>query len=392
MKKRIVLKTLILCVFYFFNISCFPTRAVINCPVADLLGEPLHKNVIQGYKQIPLHTDNTSNCQRIHQALFNEAVTIIDQTACEYCVEIPNAYFVTQKSTKLQSRYWTLKENCTLLTDDIQKTIPTPISYKQTEQSRKKSTVVLTQPYHDRISFSVGTRFVYCPAESDGDTVTAIRYDFVKKRIIRFNIHRSACRIETEAPCSPETRREMIALIRSWINGSHKNVVPYVWGGCSYVYRYTGKFKRQWNDFIESFAYDYPRTKHTPQTGFDCSCLILRAAQIMGLPFFCKNSFTMSVQLKEVKNYKEVEIGDIIWIPGHVILVADLERNTTIEARGYPHYYGKLQEIPIEEQFQGINSIKQLIEHRNANKPLVRLNKKGTVVTTIPHYKILKLC
>lgn len=391
MKKRTVLKTLLICTFYFLNMQCFPKHAVINCPVADLLGEPLHKNVYAGYKQIPLHTDNNT-CRRVHQALFNELVTIVDQTEYEYCVEITNAYFVTQTSTKPQSRYWTLKENCSLLTDEIQKTVPTPISYKSTQHSRKKPTIVLTQPYHDRISFSAGTRLVYCPAKSDGEIITAIRYDFVKKRITSFDIHRSACRVENEALCSPETRHEMIALIRSWINESHKRVVPYVWGGCSYVYRYSGNFKRQWNDYIESCAYTYPRTKHTPHTGFDCSCLILRAAQIVGVPFFCKNSFTMAAKLKEVKDYKDVQIGDIIWIPGHVILIADLERNTTIEARGYPHYYGKLQEIPLAEQFKGIHSIKQLIEHRNANKPLLRLNKEGTVVTTIPQYKILKLC
>ena len=46
----------------------------------------------------------------------------------------------------------------------------------------------------------------------------------------------------------------------------------------------------------------------------------------------------------------------------------------------------------LEKEFEGIKTIKQLMEHMHAKKALKRLDKKGTVIATIPRYKILKLC
>jgi hypothetical protein len=385
--KKIVMLALMMLITSSFSLGYAPRLAVINCPVADLVGKPLaESNEI--YKKLPLFAD-TNQTPRIHQALFNEVVKIVDETRCEYCIEISNAYFVTDKNKSPQTRYWTSKKNCTILDDAMKTCIPAPISYKKSFP-KNRPTLVLIKPWHDARtgnSYSVGTRFIYCPKASDDEIKTIMLYDFIKKKSTLCGIHHSECRIEVEPRSPNAARTDMICMIREWIGAHYQPVVPYVWGGCSYVYRYHGTFKQKRNT-----EYMYRRTHHTPHTGFDCSCLILRAAQCMELPFFCKNSYTASQKLKEVHTYHDIEVGDIIWIPGHVMLIADLECNTIIEARGYPHGYGKLQETPIAEQFEGIKTIKQLVEHLNAKKSLKRLNKKGTVVTTIPHYKILKLC
>lgn len=365
--------------------------AVINTPVADLVGEPFKHDVIKHYRALPVYAEG-SCCPRIHQALFNEVVKIVDETECEYCIEIANAYFVTKKDKTPFTRYWTLKENCTVLNDTIKKSVPTPLSFKK-KMPASKPTIVLTQPWHEARTgsrFSIGTRFIYCPRESDDETLTLMLYDHVKKREISSGIHHSACRIEKNNLSAPEARAEMIALIRSWI-GNHCTFVPYIWGGCSFVERYAGNFRRKYDKKTECWIYIYPKTKRILQTGLDCAGLILRAAQAVGIPFYCKNSYTAAAQLKSITTYQEIEVGDILWIEGHVMLIADLNRNTIIEARGYTHGYGKLQEIPISEEFEGIETIQQLVEAMHAKKALKRLEKKGTVIATIPHYKLLKL-
>jgi hypothetical protein len=375
-----------------------PQLAVINCPVADLIGEPFKHDIIKRYATIPLYAVGAC-CPRVHQALYNEIVKIVDETECEYCVEIANAYFLSERQKKPQTRYWTLKTNCTMLDDEIKNYIPTPISYKKPRIKPEKPTIVLTQPWNDNKNtgnrFSVGTRFIYCPRYSDDDIITVILYDSVKQKDTTAGIHRSACRIE--APPHTQARAEMLALIRNWIGTSCNliptkfTVVPYVWGGCSYVERYAGNFNQKYERSTGCEISVYPKTKQAVKTGFDCSGLILRAAQCVGIPYFCKNSYTASQELKPINAYNEIEVGDILWFQGHVMLIASLERNTMIEARGYPHGYGKLQELPISEQFKGIETIQQLVEHLRAKKPLKRLDKTGTVVATIRDYKLLKL-
>ncbi len=390
MKKNFIVCLLITTALMHAN-QCYTKHlAVINCPVADLVGEPLGASVLTQYKQLPLYADSNA-CPRIHQALYNELVSIVDETEHEYCLEILNTYFITPTNAKPQTRYWTLKKNCTLINNDIKTCIPTPISYKKQAIAAKKPVIVLTKPHHDTMIFSAGTRFVYLPEQSDNEIITAQRYDYTKKKTITFGLHNSACRQETTQSSPTQIRRELITMIRSWINVHHKTFIPYVWGGCSYVHRYSGNFKLHKNTSDCSLVYTYPKTKRAPHSGFDCAGLILRAAQIMGIPFFCKNSYTMAAALKPISDYSDIQVGDILWIPGHVMLIADLKRNTLIEARGYPQGYGKLQEISISEEFKDIDSIKQLCAHQNAHKPLLRLNKKGTVIGTIPQYKILKL-
>jgi hypothetical protein len=377
-----------------------PRPAVINCPVADLIGEPFKYDVIKRYDTIPLYAVGVGACcPRVHQALYNEEIEIVGETECEYCVEIKNAYFVSEEHKNPQTRYWTLKTNCTILNDEIKNYIPIPISYKKTKKKQQRPTIVLTQPWNDNANtgnrFSVGTRFIYCPRYSDDEIITIELYDFVKQKSTTAGIHRSACRIE--APPHNNARAEMLALIRNWIGTACNliptkySAVPYVWGGCSYVDRYAGKFTQKYDKRTKCEIYVYPKMKQAVKTGFDCSCLVLRAAQCVGIPYFCKNSYTAFTQLKPINTYQEIEVGDLLCFPGHIMLIASLEHNTLIEARGYPHYYGKLQEIPIAEHFEGIKTIKQLVEQLRAKKPLKRLDKKGTVVATIRDYKILKL-
>lgn len=401
--KRYIILCVLSTTLSFSIAHCTNQIAVISTPVADLIGEPLNKShTPNSYNTIPVcaGSQNTLTiCPRIHQALFNEIVTIIDETDTEYCIEITNTYFVTEKNGSPHTRYWTLKKNCYLLDNEsIQhKKIPAPITFKKPTSMINKNILTLIKPWHERSTrktFSVGTRFIYIPEKSDKKTYTITFFDAHHNKLVTRSISKDKC-IHTQDIKNTEAQRHiMINLIREWIITTHNSHIPYVWGGCSYTHHYPGPYKeihKKYHKNIYSF-YDYPQQKKTAcHTGFDCAGLILRATQCVGIPFFCKNSYTMQKKLTPLYHYSDIKPGDILWIPGHVMILADLDRNTIIEARGYPHGYGKLHEIPIQEQFKDINTIKDIVLNQHQGKPLYRLNKQGTVVGTIPCYKILKL-
>jgi len=363
-------------------------RGVIQVAIADLFGNiPQNTSVSE---PSPLYTE-TGTCPRVHQALFNEIVTIVGETKTHYQIDITTAYFITADSKKPYARYWISKQHCALITPEMAPYIPEPITYKNADSLNHKDIITLTEPWRDpknHVTYSVGTRFKEIAAKSTDDYWVIIIYDHAKKTPIYHQLPRLYG--TTTIPRTPHKKRTaMIQLIRSWIKGARNKSIPYVWGGCSYTRPYKGKFIKK-SDCLCSW-YAYPHMHCTPHTGFDCAGVMLRAAQIVGIPLFCKNSYTMAHTLTPLSRYEDLQIGDILWIPGHVMLIANLECNTLIEARGYPHGYGKLQEIPLAEEFKNIDTYRTLYEHMTAHKPLIRLNKKGCVMATIPDYKIVRL-
>ena len=136
--------------FFTYNIPAITQRALIPVPVADLVGEPLHtKNSPVGYATMPVCNGGTQQalnaCLRVHQALFNEIVTILGETDTEYQVAITNAYYVTEKTDNPCTHYWTLKKNCTVLNTLTQKNppIPAPINFNNPSSMSNKQILTL---------------------------------------------------------------------------------------------------------------------------------------------------------------------------------------------------------------------------------------------------------
>ena len=73
------------------------------------------------------------------------------------------------------------------------------------------------------------------------------------------------------------------------------------------------------------------------------------------------------------------------------MVVASLQNNTIIEARGYPTGFGKVHELPLHKTFKNINSYADLLNHYFSNKSLYWLDKEGRINSTLHNYKILKL-
>ena len=130
--------------------------------------------------------------------------------------------------------------------------------------------------------------------------------------------------------------------------------------------------------------------KLTCHTGLDCSGLVLRACQTIGIPYFYKNSSTLAHELPEIKVHERILPGDLIWLAGHVIIIADPQSGLCIEARDYGHGYGKVQQIHINQLFYETANIDQLKHAYHKGKSLTRIDKKGAKHGNY-HIKILKL-
>jgi hypothetical protein len=372
-----------------FFTRCFPQKAVTIVPVADLLGRPAPCALNDTYyQQLPICSKNSTNDSRIHQLLFNEVVEIKEQKHNQVFIHVPNAYY--QLGINRNTQFWALEGNLIpfdVLTKkgiDIKK-IPTPISSKKQTNS---SVIILKAPFYCKklqMHFSAGTRFVVSQEMPETMLVYALNPTAMKMELIdipKKNIMEQSQNPEGKIKCFVQVLKEFAHLPRGFI--------PYVWGGCSFIQACT----REPFEIVQretAVTYCRPELKQIPFTGFDCSGLIWRSAQICGIPLYAKNSSTMAKELTQLKKTDKINNGDIIWIPGHVMVISDMQKNLIIEARSYGHGYGKVQELPINQIFKDINSFSDLINAIHHNQRLVRLDNAGNVVQTIDSCKILKL-
>lgn len=385
-------------------------KAVINVPIADLIGNTIatvrpDEQTETAYNNITLcgvQTNSAFACPRIHQLLYNDIVEVIKTHNDEVCISTPHAFYLTASSPTPQTHYWTLKKNITAL-NDIPNTIPLnhipdPISFTDNNAALNHTDVVtLQEPYYCtplKMYFSVGTRFVRVPTTKKKQTSTievyVINYKTMREHQIK--IPRKKC-ISTDLAQTNENRiANCVNLLKQW-TCTKSGCIPYVWGGTSFTRPTHGSFKeitQKTNNSDYSF-YQYEKDTTSPKNGFDCSGLILRAAQICGIPYFCKNTATIPHCLKPLLPEQQLTAGDLILVRGHVMVVSDLQHNLLIEARSYAHGYGKLQEIPINQVFEGIETYKDLCDAYFNKKVIKRKDKQEKVRDTFANVQLLSM-
>lgn len=399
-------------------LSCFSlhsaNKAVVIVPVADVVGSPikhfaLAPTVKESYESMGIcGAPNSSSVgsPRIHQLLFNEIVDIVTdeqtlETSDEVCIRFEGAFFITTQDSNPNHLYWTQKKN--LLTLKKMKhrklnlsNIPTPLNFNNPYALNEQPIIVLIRPFVDTVTkqtYSAGTRFVYHADEANSSFYKVPVFDRLTTSFKTTYIPMSHAQI-----VAPQSKEESTAcfvnLLQRWAHES-PNKIPYVWGGCSFTcadspYDYQlvpKKIKKNKKCMI----FERSNYKHYPLTGFDCAGIILRAAQACGIPYFFKNTYTLAHFLDKLKPEDVLKEGDIIWIPGHVMVVSDIKNNLLIEARGYSHNYGIVQEIELSKVFKGINSYQQLVDAHTARTTLTRLNRAGDNIEFISHFKLLKL-
>lgn len=405
------MKWLVLTLFSLTSLIAQTTNrpAMVRVPVADLVGAPIQtfklaKTIKDSYAKIaycgvaPIPTQGTP---RIHQLLLHELVEIVSEDGDEVCIIIPQLFFITQEHHKPQAMYWTLKKNLISLEklgvnkDNLNK-IPQSPSYKNPQEiNRAVNQVALTKPFFDPITqqtLSAGTRFVIDISKKLDQHTALFVYD---PKISRFKT--SFIPNNRLMPIHPRSMQQAIncfvSLLKQWAH-CHNGPIPYVWGGSSFTHCCNHPFKeskKRLANGIRIGVYDRPECTEHPMTGFDCAGIISRAAQMCGIPYFFKNTYTLAHYLKSLSIDMHLQEGDLIWIPGHVMVVSDIKNNKIIEARGYSSNYGIVHEIPLREIFKDIKTYDDLIKAYHHQIPLTRLNKEQQEVEEIKRYKILKL-
>jgi hypothetical protein len=374
-----------------------PYQAVTAVPVADLVGQPLSAPL--HYSSLPIcGKSSNSSCPRIFQVLLHEQIIILDELGDEVKIKIPHAFYKTTTSNELCDVYWSLKKNFIPIKSLNKKNLPTTISYKTTKKELPFCReFILVEPFYEttfRCALSAGTRFVQAE-EPTKKHIPVYALSPLRKKVQKILLPKELC-MEYEPTVLPEqARKKFVTLIKKWAHPL-RGFIPYVWGGCSFTTLSTHDHfsvhrGRNYKGELITFFYrpDYHRTN--PFSGLDCTGLILRAAQMVGMPYYLKNTTTLANDLESIPNAKNIQEGDLIWFPGHVLTVADLNRNTIIEARAYSHGYGKIHELPLKKVFKNIETFDQLFNAQTQKIPLERLAADNSVAQTISDFKILDL-
>ncbi len=401
MKVFIQRNILFFLVTFFSHISA--EWGLITVPVADLMGEPIqtlhpHQSVYQSYTQIPwagFGARHHTACPRVHQALFNEQVKIIGYQKDEVHIEVISSYYFTHTSHKPHNDYWTLKQNVTPLTklqkDDINH-LPLPIDFSK-KAVPTADVITLVKPFYDattHTTYSAGTRFMLAHKKEKNSDAVIFIYNPQSKSTVTTTIPADKLySAESETP--HEQIIAFLNLIKQWIN--HPETIAYVWGGCSFIESHpTNNFETKKRTLHDTIMHYYARPQEqTIKTGMDCSGLILRAAQVVGMPYYLKNTYTLAQKLTPLTASDAIQAGDLIWTRGHVMIVANLTRNTVYEARSYDGGYGKLQELKIKKIFKGINTFADLKTAYLNKSILERINIRGATTDRYPEFKILKM-
>lgn len=350
--------------------------ALIVAPVADLISAPAkHFNPkispTKFYEQIPLSPvnpgKNLNAGPRLHQALFNEIVDILETYQEEVKIRILNAYFLNITTNQKTSSFWTLKSNLVPIKKipDSQY-LPQPIDYHYPNR-KIPQIATLIAPWHH---FSAGTRFKFDPQDGNFYIYQPKTNQFIKakipKRFLRFNNQHTHAQL----------RQSFVDLVQKWATPHHHRSIPYSWGGCSFVDQLPmHKVKIVSKDGLE--YYTVAGKKLVSHTGLDCSGLVLRACQTVGIPYFYKNSSTLAHELPAITPQDELLPGDLIWLPGHVIIITNPAQGLCVEARDYGHGYGKVQQIHISKLFKETANFAQLKAAYHKGTPLTRIDRNG---------------
>jgi len=395
----------------FFFCSFFTTftwagevkKGVVQVPLAHLVGQPLGAE--HAYHQLPVCGGALNpyvSCPRMHQLLLHETVDIIKEEGEELLIDIPHIFFVTENTKVPQTRYWTSRKNIItheqLRKNGVElKNIAKPISFQNPATLAMQDVVTLLKPFQDRttgLTYSAGTRFVVSKIKENKKYMYVYALDGTAGSLRELKIPYNYL-IKSPQGSVDEKIQTFVDILKFWAN--QDGFIPYIWGGCSFSHLESShtilEHQEERNGILHTW---YTRKKPHAQnvflnSGFDCAGLINRAAQMAGIPFFFKNTLTIAQNMHEISAAESLHAGDIIWVRGHVMVIADTKRNTIIEARGYDSDFGKVHEIALHKVFEGIRTCADLKRSWMEQKPLRRLDKAGKIQDVFKTFKLLKL-
>ncbi len=383
--------------FFFISIQIINAHyAIVIKPVTDLIGQPLEED----YHAIPWSAVKNDHemCPRIFQLLFNEIVEVIQEHGNQIKVRTPHAFYQTASSNKKHADFW-MQKNDVVMLDQLHKShvnpiyFPPPLIFNQKKSSQPNNTVSLIRPYHDRktqTTYSMGTRFVKQTKQSKKNKVFVYVFNPKQNKVQSITLPKSIC-WEPKQSCK-DRLHDFVAILKQWAH--QPGTIPYLWGGASFCYTLPA------NNFSAQYGYKngkklgyYTRPSQPagPKSGLDCSSIILRAAQIAGIPYYYRNTYTLMKNLPDLHPNDKIKLGDLIWVNGHVLIVSDIEQNRIIQACSYDDGYGKVFECSLDTFFKDIKTFDELKKIYAHTKPVERINSRGQVSNRYKSCKILTM-
>lgn len=361
--------------WYGRDITCL---AAVKDPVVDLY---VHLP-IQQHPPLAGVGSSAGKCRRAHQALAQEVVKIVERSgpyvkiACENLV-----YGFDERTQEPQNTFWVHKKHLIFFDTLPEETLACfPGPFGETD-----ITLVLRLPWKQ---YSLGTRFVHA-AELDTETTYGVYiYSYDRAACEVCSIPRTHARLEL--PTSPQQQRAHFVklaydIVRYAQRQGTDQVIPYVWGGGSFVHTYADQ-----NFYLKHERWERPGY-HNPYTGYDCSELVFRLAQTSGIPYICKTTKVIERLMPALKKTDTLEAGDLIRFPGHVMIVGNIGKNELIEACGYGGGFGRVHIVPLSVRFEGIRTYKQLRQAYHKKMPLKLLARDGSEQSIINEFKLYKL-
>lgn len=391
-------KIIVIILLLSYSRFIFGQKGVVIVPVADLVGAPLLATGSYDSLAWSCKKGDYEASPRLHQLLFNEVVEIKEARGDEVRIQVPNVYYTSPRSRTPQTNYWTHKKNILSfhqLSPHQQALIPAPIQFdRKNNNEAYRNTVALIVPVKDPttgIAFSAGTRFIKTPTQQKEAecSVYCVR-PRSKENIL--TIAKKDC-YEYRPKSRSQLIQDYVAILKIWANRA-KGFIPYVLGGSSFTISHTNNqfvlAKTMRNNKILHF-YKRPNYKEPVKTGFDCSGIIARAAQLVGIPYHLKNTYTLRNKLKPVGPHDKASNGDIIWVNGHVLVIVDTKKHLVVEANSYDGKFGMIHAKPLGEIFRNIQTIEHLETVHRARKPVSRMNADGVIIFTYKTIELLKI-
>ncbi|MFA6066549.1 MAG: hypothetical protein WC707_05215 [Candidatus Babeliaceae bacterium] len=375
-------------------------KAVVITPIVDLFFDQLsvrrpYSSLKELYNSMPCASSSASNgCWRATQALFNDVVDVIDHKGEEVCIDTGRLFFDAPDRIHLKN-FWVHRDTLLFFDELVSAGVdisafPEPINMVHQQAFKNKNIVTLIMPWHDPITkkkYSAGTRFV--KVANHPTTIIVKIFDPETFTTHHAPLQKALCVTEKNMTRS-ERQKEYVQLLKKWTM-LHHGAIPYIWGGSSFLEAVGDDVQEEEASFGKQTVtlYDRPYMSR-PYAGFDCSGLVARAAQICGIPYFFKNTLTLARHLQPLSEKDHLEEGDLIWFPGHVMVVSSLLKHETIEAVGYGSGFGKVHAIKLHKRFLGITSYHKLLDYYFNKKKLTLLTKEGKLAKIIDNFVIYK--
>lgn len=345
--------------------------ALIRYPVVDLFGSPTIPTTVAAATRTPV------SCPRINQALFNEVFEIEQTQGQATALIIPWARYGYDAHGKAQARYWVSNNDIIHLSEIC---IP---HFHNALPLFNNNAITLKKPLAiNGVTYSVGTQFVR--TFNDTPDTFSIKYiDSSAKNIQYCAIPRSAV---LEASARP-SRKEFVRVLTEFIKDTQSqnpNVIPYVWGGSSFLRPYSSNYTEDAQGFHRT------ETETVPLAGYDCSNLALRFAHMTNIPYYFKTTAALEKYGKKLTKHDTLQEGDLIWLQGHVAIITDLTHTLITESSGYENSVGKIRIVKLSEFLKNINTWDDLLKAYRNNTIVVRLDGQGNDYKESP-VKIFKL-